>query len=140
METTVLVLYALRLHARIAQDLMMQVAPHVGHSGFKFLPASLPYDKSIQDGKVQYARLLKEQNQLLGNYKDSQIGGISEDLIGTKFGDNTLRNLLELSGVVGDITPTLFIKAKGIWQVETTEIQVVDIMRHVSKILSKIRD
>eukprot|EP00957_Ditylum_brightwellii_P045456 3446002-Ditylum_brightwellii.AAC.1 len=101
---------------------MMQLAPHVDHSGFKFLLASLLYEKSIRDGKIQYAQLLKEQNHFLGNYKDFRIGGISKDLIDTKFGDNTLRNLLELSGVVGDIIPTLFTKTKSIWQVETTKI------------------
>eukprot|EP00957_Ditylum_brightwellii_P141610 10788288-Ditylum_brightwellii.AAC.1 len=31
-ETTVLAIYALQLHACIAQDLMMWVAPHVNHS------------------------------------------------------------------------------------------------------------
>eukprot|EP00957_Ditylum_brightwellii_P212074 15366933-Ditylum_brightwellii.AAC.1 len=77
-ETTVLAVYALQLHACIAQDLMMRVVSHVNHSGFKFLPASLPYDKSIWDGKIQYAQLLKEQNQFLGNYEDFHIGGISD--------------------------------------------------------------
>eukprot|EP00957_Ditylum_brightwellii_P211209 15365893-Ditylum_brightwellii.AAC.2 len=52
-ETTALAVYTLQLHACIAQDLIMQLAPHVDHSGFKFLPVSLPYDKSIQDGKIQ---------------------------------------------------------------------------------------
>eukprot|EP00957_Ditylum_brightwellii_P116570 8891801-Ditylum_brightwellii.AAC.1 len=89
-ETTVLAVYVLRLHAHIAQDLMMRVAPHVDHSGFKFLLSSLPYDKSIWDGKLQYAQLLKEQNQFLVNYKDFHIGGISEDMIDTKFGESTL--------------------------------------------------
>eukprot|EP00957_Ditylum_brightwellii_P153453 11678909-Ditylum_brightwellii.AAC.1 len=106
METTALAVYALQLHVRIAQDLMMWVAPHVDHSGFKFLPASLPYDKSNQNGKLQYAQLLKEQNQFVVNYKDFCIGGISEDMMDTKFGKITLRHILELPGVVGDITPT----------------------------------
>eukprot|EP00957_Ditylum_brightwellii_P078226 5948191-Ditylum_brightwellii.AAC.1 len=97
-ETTALAVYALRLHACIAQDLMMRVAPHINHSGFKFLPAILPYDKSIWDGKMQYAQLLKEQNQFLGNYEDFHIGGISEDIIDTKFGESTLHDLLELPG------------------------------------------
>eukprot|EP00957_Ditylum_brightwellii_P082983 6308873-Ditylum_brightwellii.AAC.1 len=70
METTELAVHTLRLHARIAQDLMMQVASHINHSGFKFLLSSLTYDQSIQDGKIQYAQLLKEQNQFLGSYKD----------------------------------------------------------------------
>eukprot|EP00957_Ditylum_brightwellii_P054582 4135434-Ditylum_brightwellii.AAC.1 len=83
-ETAALAVYALQLHACIAQDLMMRVAPHVNHSGFKFLPSSLPYDKSIWDGKMQYAQLLKEQNQILGNCKDFRIGGISKDFIDTK--------------------------------------------------------
>jgi hypothetical protein len=61
-------------------------------------------------------------------------------MMDTKFGESTLRNLLELPGVVGDITPTLFTKTKGIWQVENTKIQVVDAMHHVSEVLLKIRD
>eukprot|EP00957_Ditylum_brightwellii_P111043 8468321-Ditylum_brightwellii.AAC.1 len=107
-ETTALAVYALRLHAHIAQDLMMRVVPHIDHSGFKFLPSSLPYDKSMWDGKLQYAQLLKEQNQFLVNYKDFCTGGISEDMMDTKFGESTLHDLLELPGVVGDITPTPF--------------------------------
>eukprot|EP00957_Ditylum_brightwellii_P126472 9640587-Ditylum_brightwellii.AAC.1 len=91
---------------------MMWVVHNVDHSGFKFLPVSLPYDKSIWDGKMHYAQLLKEQNQFLGNYKDFRIGGISEDMIDTKFGESTLRDLLELPGLVGDITPTPFTKTK----------------------------
>eukprot|EP00957_Ditylum_brightwellii_P097504 7426234-Ditylum_brightwellii.AAC.2 len=85
---------------------MMRVAPHIDHSGFKFLLASLPDGKSIWDGKLQYAQLLKEQNQFLVNYKNFRIGGISEDMMDTKFGEITLCNLLELPGVVGDIAPT----------------------------------
>eukprot|EP00957_Ditylum_brightwellii_P114595 8738220-Ditylum_brightwellii.AAC.1 len=69
---------------------MMRLMPHVNHSGFTFLPASLPYDKSIWDGKIQYVQLLKEQNKFLGNYKDFRTGGISKYLIDNKFGDNTL--------------------------------------------------
>eukprot|EP00957_Ditylum_brightwellii_P156493 11910342-Ditylum_brightwellii.AAC.1 len=128
METTALAVYALQSHAHIAHNLMMWVAPHIEHSGFKFLPTSLPYDKSIWDGKIQYAQLLKEQKQFLGNYEDFHIGGISEGMIDTKFGASTLRDLLELPGIVGDITPTPFTKTKDIWQVETTKIQVVDDM------------
>eukprot|EP00957_Ditylum_brightwellii_P059033 4477385-Ditylum_brightwellii.AAC.1 len=60
-------------------------------------------------------------------------------MMDTKFGESTLHNLLELPGVVGDITPTPFTKTKGIWQVETTKIQVVDAMHHVSEVLLKIR-
>eukprot|EP00957_Ditylum_brightwellii_P013071 987204-Ditylum_brightwellii.AAC.1 len=60
METTALAVYALCSHARIAQDLMMRVAPHVNQHGFNFIPANLPYNKSICDGKYQYAQLLKE--------------------------------------------------------------------------------
>eukprot|EP00957_Ditylum_brightwellii_P189923 14458901-Ditylum_brightwellii.AAC.1 len=91
---------------------MIWVAPHINHSGFKFLPSSLPNGKSMRDGKKQYTKLLKEQNQFLGNYEGFRIGGISEDMIDTKFGESTLRDLLELPGVVGDITPTSFIKTK----------------------------
>eukprot|EP00957_Ditylum_brightwellii_P176552 13446018-Ditylum_brightwellii.AAC.1 len=58
------------------------------------------------------AHLLKEQNQFLGNYKDFRISRISEDMIDTKFGESTSRDLLELPGVVGDITPTPFTKTK----------------------------
>eukprot|EP00957_Ditylum_brightwellii_P019837 1497240-Ditylum_brightwellii.AAC.1 len=62
METTTIVVYVLQSHAHIAQDLMMRVAPHDDYSGLKFLPASLPHDKSIWDSKLQYAQFLKEQN------------------------------------------------------------------------------
>eukprot|EP00957_Ditylum_brightwellii_P171489 13054812-Ditylum_brightwellii.AAC.1 len=116
METTALAVYALQLHAHITQDLMMQ------------------------DGKLQYAQLLKEQNQFLENHEDFCISGISEDMIDTKFRKNTLHDLLELPGVVGDITPTPFTKSKGIWQVETTKGQVVDAMCHASEVLLKIRN
>eukprot|EP00957_Ditylum_brightwellii_P026037 1968574-Ditylum_brightwellii.AAC.1 len=54
-ETDALVVYALRSHAHILQDFMLQVAPHVGYHGFKKFPANLPYDKLIQDGKQNYA-------------------------------------------------------------------------------------
>eukprot|EP00957_Ditylum_brightwellii_P143416 10926028-Ditylum_brightwellii.AAC.1 len=93
---------------------MMWVVPCIDHSGFKFLLASLPYDKSTQDSKLQYDQLLKEQNQFLANYEDFCIGGISEDMMDTKFGKSTLRNLLELPEVLGDITPAPLTKSKGI--------------------------
>eukprot|EP00957_Ditylum_brightwellii_P056872 4311568-Ditylum_brightwellii.AAC.1 len=64
---------------------MLQVAPHVGHSGFKFVPANLPYDKSIHNGKHHYANLLKEQNQYLANYKDFCIGGVSDEMLSRDF-------------------------------------------------------
>eukprot|EP00957_Ditylum_brightwellii_P092391 7034862-Ditylum_brightwellii.AAC.1 len=44
-ETNTLLVYMLRSHARIQQDLMLCVAPHVGHSGFKFVPANVSYNK-----------------------------------------------------------------------------------------------
>eukprot|EP00957_Ditylum_brightwellii_P040856 3092258-Ditylum_brightwellii.AAC.1 len=139
-ETTALAVYALQLHAGIAQDLIMRVVPHVDHRGFKFLLASLPYDKSIWDGKLQYAQLIKEQNQFLVNYKNFCIGGISEDMMDTTLGESTLQELLELPQVVGDITLAPFTKSKGIWQVETTKGQLLDAMHHVSEVLLKTRD
>eukprot|EP00957_Ditylum_brightwellii_P027466 2076335-Ditylum_brightwellii.AAC.1 len=112
---------------------MMRVALHVNYHGFKFILANLPYNKSIQDGKQQYAQLIKEQNQYLTNYEDFQIRDISEDMVEDKFGDNILCDLLELPGVVGNVTLTPFTKSKGIWQVETTKSQVVEAMQHVAE-------
>eukprot|EP00957_Ditylum_brightwellii_P207387 15352769-Ditylum_brightwellii.AAC.1 len=56
-EMKVLAIYSLRSHSCIAQELMLRVALHVSHHGFKFLPANLPNDKSIRNGKLQYATL-----------------------------------------------------------------------------------
>ena len=46
---------------------VVEMAKKIGgdNHGFKFLPANLPYDKSIRDGKQNYVQLLKEQNQHL---------------------------------------------------------------------------
>eukprot|EP00957_Ditylum_brightwellii_P113626 8663043-Ditylum_brightwellii.AAC.1 len=46
-KPTALAVYSLRSHSQLAQELMLQVASHVSQHGFKFLPANLPYDKSI---------------------------------------------------------------------------------------------
>eukprot|EP00957_Ditylum_brightwellii_P097187 7401330-Ditylum_brightwellii.AAC.2 len=112
--------YALQSHARISQDLMICVAPHLGHSGFKFVPANLPFDKSICDGKQHYANLLKEQNQYLANYKDFCIGEVSNEMLSSEFDRKTLRDNFESQGVVCNITQIIFTEVKGIWQVETT--------------------
>eukprot|EP00957_Ditylum_brightwellii_P057952 4393766-Ditylum_brightwellii.AAC.1 len=100
-KTNAISVYTLRSHARILQDLMLHIVPHVGHSGFKFVPANLPYDKSIHDGKQHYANLLKEQNQCLVNYKDFHIGGISNEMLSREFKGETLQDHLKLQGVVG---------------------------------------
>eukprot|EP00957_Ditylum_brightwellii_P154740 11777570-Ditylum_brightwellii.AAC.1 len=47
---------------------------------------------------------------------------------------------MEIAGVVGDITPTVFTKTKGIWQVEMTKDQVVEAMHHVREVLKNIQD
>eukprot|EP00957_Ditylum_brightwellii_P049334 3743253-Ditylum_brightwellii.AAC.1 len=119
---------------------MLRIAPHVDNHRFKFLLANLPYDKSIRDGKQNYLQLLKEQNQYLSNYEDFRIGGVNEDLLDEKIDDSTLLEKPELVGVIGDIMPTVFTKTKGIWQVETTKMQVVEAMRHVTEVLGNIRD
>eukprot|EP00957_Ditylum_brightwellii_P031822 2413058-Ditylum_brightwellii.AAC.1 len=119
---------------------MLQVALYVDNHGFKLLPASLLYDKSIRDGKQNYAQLLKEQNQYLSKCEDFCIGGIDEGLLNTKFNNSTLCEKLKLAGVMGDITPTVFTKTKGIWQVETTKDQEVVVMHHVTEILENIQD
>eukprot|EP00957_Ditylum_brightwellii_P123822 9438813-Ditylum_brightwellii.AAC.1 len=51
----------------------------------------------------------------------------------------TLHDHLELQGIMGDITHTVFTETKGIWQVETTTKQVVEAMRHVTEILDKYK-
>eukprot|EP00957_Ditylum_brightwellii_P005526 423245-Ditylum_brightwellii.AAC.1 len=123
-ETSVLAVYVLQSHMYISQELMLCITPHVGNHGFKFLPANLPYGKSIRDGKQNYSKLLKEQNQYLSNYKDFRIGSIDKDLLDENIDDSTLHEKLELVGVIGNIMPTVFTKTKGIWQVETTKMQV----------------
>eukprot|EP00957_Ditylum_brightwellii_P114778 8752539-Ditylum_brightwellii.AAC.1 len=138
-ETNALLVYALRSHARILQDLMLCIAPHVGHSGFKFVPANLPYDKSIHDGKQHYANLLKEQNQYLANYEDFHIGRVSNKMLSRDFKGKTLREHLELQGVVGNITHSVFNETKGFWQVETTKKQVVEAICHVTEIFDKCK-
>eukprot|EP00957_Ditylum_brightwellii_P210580 15365133-Ditylum_brightwellii.AAC.1 len=134
-ETNALSVYVLRSHARILQDLMLCVALHVGQSGFKFIPANLPYDKSICDGKQRYANLLKEQNQYLANYKDVCIGGVTNEMLSREFKGKTLQDHLKLQDVVSNITQTVFTETKGIWQVETTRKQVVKAMRRVTETL-----
>eukprot|EP00957_Ditylum_brightwellii_P105992 8085642-Ditylum_brightwellii.AAC.1 len=135
-ETTALPVYSLQSHSCIAQELMLRVAPHVSHHGFKFLPANLPYDKSVHNGKLHYATLLKEQNQYLLKYEDFRVGGITEEILDTKFNGVILREKLELPGVVGDIMLTVFTTNKRIWQIETTTDQIVDAMCHVREVLA----
>eukprot|EP00957_Ditylum_brightwellii_P209944 15364395-Ditylum_brightwellii.AAC.2 len=138
METSALAVYALQSHAHISQELMLRVAPHVNNHGFKFLPINLPYDKSIRDRKQNFGQLLKKQNQYLSKYEDFRISGVNKELFEEEIGNITLRGKLELAGVMGDITPTVFTKLKGIWQVGTTKIQVVEAMRHVTEGLENI--
>eukprot|EP00957_Ditylum_brightwellii_P050561 3834183-Ditylum_brightwellii.AAC.1 len=139
-KTDALAVYALQSHAHISYDFMLHIAPHIDQHGFKFLPANLPYGKSIRDGCQNYAQLLKEKNQYLSKYEDFHIGGISEDIIDTKFDNVTLQEKLELAGVAGDINPTVFTKSKGIWQVKTTKEQVVEAMHHVTETLESIQE
>eukprot|EP00957_Ditylum_brightwellii_P029480 2228635-Ditylum_brightwellii.AAC.1 len=51
METSTIALYTLQSRACILQELMLCVVPHVDDHGFKFLPANLPYNTSIKEGK-----------------------------------------------------------------------------------------
>eukprot|EP00957_Ditylum_brightwellii_P024792 1873676-Ditylum_brightwellii.AAC.1 len=119
-KTNILSVYALRSHARILQDLMLHGALHVGHSAFKSVLANLPYDKSICDGKQHYVKLLKEQNQYLANYKDFCISGVNNEMLSREFDGKTLCDHCELQGIVGNITHTVFMEMKSIWQVEAT--------------------
>eukprot|EP00957_Ditylum_brightwellii_P024135 1819844-Ditylum_brightwellii.AAC.1 len=138
-ETNTISVYVLRSHARISQDLMFCVVLDIGHSGFKFILAHLPYDKSIHDGKQHYANLLKEQNQYLTKYKDFCISGVSNKMLSREFEGETLQDHLELQGVVGNITHTVLTETKGIWQVETMKKQVVKAICHVTEILDKYK-
>eukprot|EP00957_Ditylum_brightwellii_P182926 13934115-Ditylum_brightwellii.AAC.1 len=95
-KTRTLSVYMLRFNVRITQELMLCVAPHVGHSSFKLVPASLTHDKSICNGKQHYANLLKEQNQYLVNYKDFCISGISKEMLSKDFDGKMLREHSEL--------------------------------------------
>eukprot|EP00957_Ditylum_brightwellii_P207623 15353791-Ditylum_brightwellii.AAC.1 len=108
----VLSVYALRSHARILQKLMLCAAPHVGHNGLKIVSANLPYNKLIHDVKQRYANLPKEQNHHLTNYNDFHIGGIRVKMLSKDFDGKTLREHLELQGVIGDITQTAFTESK----------------------------
>eukprot|EP00957_Ditylum_brightwellii_P109365 8342921-Ditylum_brightwellii.AAC.1 len=89
-KTNTLSVYALRSHARILQDFMLCVTPHIRHSEFKFIPANLPYDKSIHDGKQHYANLLKAQNQYLANHNNFLIDGVSDEMLSREFEGETL--------------------------------------------------
>eukprot|EP00957_Ditylum_brightwellii_P063757 4838015-Ditylum_brightwellii.AAC.1 len=139
-ETSTLAVYALQSCSRISQELMLRAVPYVDNHRFKFLPANLPYNKSIRDGKQNYAQLLKEENQYLSNYKDFRISSINKDLLDKKIDDSTLRGKQELADVIGDIMPTVFTKVKGIWKVKTTKLQVVEAMRNVTEVLDNIQD
>eukprot|EP00957_Ditylum_brightwellii_P071294 5419443-Ditylum_brightwellii.AAC.1 len=99
-KTNALLVYALRSHVRISQDLMFCVVPHVGHSRFKFVPANLPYNKSIHGGKQNYDNLLREQNQYIANYEDFYIGGVSNEMLSREFEGKTLCGHLELQGIM----------------------------------------
>eukprot|EP00957_Ditylum_brightwellii_P091160 6940663-Ditylum_brightwellii.AAC.1 len=99
----------------------------------------MPYDKSTCDVKQHYVNLLKEQNQYLANYKDFCISGVSNEMLSREFEGKTLQDNLELQGIVGNITHTVFIGTKGIWQVETTRKQLVKAMHHVTEILDKYK-
>eukprot|EP00957_Ditylum_brightwellii_P029873 2260469-Ditylum_brightwellii.AAC.1 len=92
METEALIVYLLWSYARIAQDFMLWVAPHVAHNG--------------------------DQNQYLAKYDDFRIGEISDDMLSKEFDGKTLREHLKLPGAVGNITKTVFTtkKASGRWK------------------------
>eukprot|EP00957_Ditylum_brightwellii_P210468 15365003-Ditylum_brightwellii.AAC.1 len=103
------------------------------------------FPKSVKEVKdlldySHYANLLKEQNQYLANYNDFHIGGIRDKRLSKKFNGNTLREHLDLQGVIEDITQTVFTDSKGIWQVKTTKKQVVEAMRHVTEALDRYKD
>eukprot|EP00957_Ditylum_brightwellii_P157539 11990759-Ditylum_brightwellii.AAC.1 len=83
-ETGALAVYALQSRARILQELMLCIAPQVDNHRFICLPANLPCNKSMRDGKQNYAQLLKEKNQYLSNYEYFRIGSIDEDLLDRK--------------------------------------------------------
>jgi len=76
----------------------------------------------------------------LSTFKYFWVGAIIEEILDTKFDVVTLREKLELPGVAGGITPTVFTANKGIWQIETTTDQIADAMRHVREVLASICD
>eukprot|EP00957_Ditylum_brightwellii_P086085 6549635-Ditylum_brightwellii.AAC.1 len=51
----------------------------------------------------------------------------------------TLRDKLELTGVIEHIMPMVFSELKGIWQIETTKTNIMEAMRHVKEVLEEIR-
>eukprot|EP00957_Ditylum_brightwellii_P204953 15341534-Ditylum_brightwellii.AAC.1 len=76
-----LAIHILKSYVMMLHDLMLQVVPYVENKGVKFVPANLPHDKLIQNGKHIYANLLKEQNLFPTNYDDVGIGGVSEHFL-----------------------------------------------------------
>eukprot|EP00957_Ditylum_brightwellii_P099608 7587398-Ditylum_brightwellii.AAC.1 len=66
-----LFVYTLKYHAKISQDLMLCIAPHIGHHGFKF-------------------------NQYLDSYEDFCIGVASNEMLSREFEEETLQDHLEL--------------------------------------------
>eukprot|EP00957_Ditylum_brightwellii_P206742 15349776-Ditylum_brightwellii.AAC.1 len=113
-ETEAEAVYVLRSNARILQDLMCQVAPHVTNHDFNCIPINLLYNKLIRHGKKNYENVLKEQNKYLTNYEGFRISGLSESMLSTEIKRKILQEHLELSSIVSDITQTIFIKAKDI--------------------------
>eukprot|EP00957_Ditylum_brightwellii_P096739 7367614-Ditylum_brightwellii.AAC.1 len=80
-ESKVLTVYALPSHARILQDFMIKVTPHVEHYGFTFIPANLPYNKSVYNDRIHYENLLKEQNLYILKHNNFCIVGVSKELM-----------------------------------------------------------
>jgi hypothetical protein len=110
--TEALAVYSLWLHLRISQDLILCLAQHKNDHSFKFVLTNLPYDKSICEGRHHYAQLLKKQNQYLSKYDNFKVGNISKDLVDMELGGQTLRDKLELSGVIKNLRKKAYGKLK----------------------------
>eukprot|EP00957_Ditylum_brightwellii_P082907 6303693-Ditylum_brightwellii.AAC.1 len=55
---------------------------------------------------IEQELMLRVAPHYLSKYEDFRVGGITEELLDTKFDSVTLQDKFELPGVVGDITPT----------------------------------
>eukprot|EP00957_Ditylum_brightwellii_P050318 3815963-Ditylum_brightwellii.AAC.1 len=79
-------------HAKLSCNLMEFIAPTLSDllkSDIKFIPAHMPYDKSLPNTATKYAVLLCKQNLYLERYDDLKIGGLHKAALDYKMDDGT---------------------------------------------------
>eukprot|EP00957_Ditylum_brightwellii_P049040 3720767-Ditylum_brightwellii.AAC.2 len=57
-----------------------------------------------------------------------------------EFNSKLLQEQLELAGVIGDITQTVFTMTKGNWQIKMSKTHMVETILHVAEVLEKYKD